>query len=444
MTAVDSLHVEQLRTELEGETNPDRRIWLAEQIDIATGITNYSTPAAPRQLKDGRTFILDAPTHVPAVWGDGELVPWAEGEGLMIAGPQGVGKTAVAQQLANARMGIGGATFLGFSVKVSEQPLLYIAADRPSQIARSWRRMVADQDADLLKERLIVWSGPLPFDIVREPLKLQEMCETYGARTVFIDSVKDIASPLTDDAVGAAMNRARGACIAAGIEYCELHHNRKANADNRKPTALADVYGSVWLTAGSGSVISLWGDPGDPIIELTHLKQPAHDIGPLELEHDHSLGRTTLRDRPTVESMLDGAGTLGITAPNAAAAIYGPNLTKSQIEKVRRRLQRLADDGQAIPEKGALRTDPVTYRKATVEQRVAPRVVPRDVHEATRTPENTDHGSYTHPDSPTSLLRERVGRGAERGLHDVDLGPHDGESFEEWEARVEAEFGGAS
>ena len=76
---VDSLHAEELRKELEAEVDPDRRIWLAEQIDKASGVSSYTTPAAPRQVTDGRTFILDAPTSVPAIWGDGDRVAWALG-----------------------------------------------------------------------------------------------------------------------------------------------------------------------------------------------------------------------------------------------------------------------------------------------------------------------------------------------------------------------------
>jgi hypothetical protein len=33
-------------------------------------------PFPARQLQDGREFILDAPTHVPALWGDGQDVLW--------------------------------------------------------------------------------------------------------------------------------------------------------------------------------------------------------------------------------------------------------------------------------------------------------------------------------------------------------------------------------
>ena len=52
-----------------------------------------------------------------------------------------------------------------------------------------------------------------------------------------------------------------------------------------KPKRLADVYGSRWLTAGMGSVLLLWGEPGDLVVEVRHLKQPVR-------------GGRPVRDRP--------------------------------------------------------------------------------------------------------------------------------------------------
>jgi DNA-binding NtrC family response regulator len=54
----------------------------------------------------GGDFILDEPEIIPAIWGQGERVLWAEGEGIMITGHQGVGKTIVAQQLVLHRIGL--------------------------------------------------------------------------------------------------------------------------------------------------------------------------------------------------------------------------------------------------------------------------------------------------------------------------------------------------
>ncbi|MGZ4341937.1 MAG: AAA family ATPase [Solirubrobacteraceae bacterium] len=368
---------------------------------------------AARQLQDGRSFVLDAPTTVPALWGTGSDVLWSKGESLIVCGPQGVGKSTLVQQLALKRAGITAPELIGFPVAPDPRCVLYIAADRPRQIARSLRRMVTSEHADALAKRLRIWKGPLPFDLVVAPQQLATLAEAVGAGTVVIDSLKDVAWPLSGDDVGLAVNRALGGLIAADVEVVVVHHNRKATAENKKPKALADVYGSVWITSGAGSVLSLWGDAGDPVVELAHLKQPVEDVGPLDLEHDHDLGTTRLRERVDAWSVLQAAGSAGITAPDAAAAIYG-KLTRPQTEKVRRKLQRLADDGFAIPSKGALPTDPVVFRAVPsnggVEARGVPRVATRDLHAAARSPENTVHASYTAPDSsphPLSVCGER-------------------------------------
>jgi energy-coupling factor transporter ATP-binding protein EcfA2 len=184
----------------------------------------------------GREFVLDAPTTVPANWGAGREVLWAAGEPLLICGPQGVGKSTLLQQLALARIGIGPSDFLGYSVAPADARALYIAADRPRQIARSLRRMVSDEDAQLLSDGLIVWPGPLPFDLAKHPERLAEWVLESGATDVFADSLKDLCSPLSSDEVGSAYNRAVAGVIAAGVEFAANHHQRKATGEN-KPSA---------------------------------------------------------------------------------------------------------------------------------------------------------------------------------------------------------------
>ncbi len=123
------------------------------------------------ELERGGAFVLDAPEHVPAVWGgDGESVAWAQGEPCFLVGPPGVGKSTLAQQIVLARADIApDLNVLDMIVTPDDRPTLYLAADRPRQIARSFRRMVRPRDRDALDERLIVWPGPLPFDIVQTP-----------------------------------------------------------------------------------------------------------------------------------------------------------------------------------------------------------------------------------------------------------------------------------
>jgi hypothetical protein len=380
--------------------------------------------AIRRHLRGGGR-ILDAPERIPTLWGDGGEVLWAEGESLLIVGPQGVGKGTLMQQLALRRAGVLTGDLIGYPAQADVEKLtLYLALDRPAQIIRSLKRIVADEDADALDRRFALWAGPLPVDITKRPESLVEFVRAVGdARgvpvgTVCADSTKDVASKLSTDEVGGAINRALGALVAEGIETVANHHQRKASSENKKPTKLDDVYGSTWITAGAGSVILLWGQPGDPVVEMTHLKQPAEEVGPLELHHDHEHGVTTRRDRLDAWTVLQGAWTTGVTASEVAEAVYG-SATPAQREKARRRLERFVEQGQAVKIEPPKQGDPSLYRPTGRNSRVTPRDFSGDPSRAgsrgSRKPVDTAHAPLTLIDSSASPIRgrrEREGRGA--------------------------------
>jgi len=89
------------------------------------------------------------------------------------------------------------------------------------------------------------------------------------------DSLKDVAVDLIKDNVGGRVSFQIGETIARGIEVCMLHHQREAQQGTAKPKALADVYGSRWLTAGMGSVLMLWGEPGGSSSSSANSSSPA-------------------------------------------------------------------------------------------------------------------------------------------------------------------------
>jgi AAA domain len=359
-----------------------------------------------RHVLDGKRFVLDAPDHVPAILGRDREVLWAAGEGLLIVGPQGVGKTTLLGQLALGRAGVLEGELLGYPIEPDEGLTLYLALDRPQQIARSFKRMVSDAHEQALG-RLVVWKGPLPFNLVKQPEKLRELVQEIGeiagapVGTVCADSLKDMAAPLSSDEVGAAVARAVGDVVAEGIEFAATHHQRKATAENKKPTSLSDVYGSTWITAGAGSVVLLWGEPGDPIVELTHLKQPAEEIGPLELAHDHERGITTRRDRLDAWTVLQGATNGGVSAADAALSIFGVTPSKAQVEKVRRRLEKFVTEERAVRIEPAQKTEPTLYRptprEASVSEREGPREQLTQGSRRSRSPANTAHAPLTAP-----------------------------------------------
>jgi hypothetical protein len=310
--------------------------------------------AIPTRAVDGHTFITGEPDTIPASWGSHDQVLWAEGEGLMLVGPDGVGKTTLGQQLVLARIGLRD-NLLAQPVKPARGKVLYIAADRPRQAARSFGRMITPADHQTLKERLIVWRGPLPFDITKDQGALAGLAEELEATDIFIDSLKDIALDLVKDETGSRVNLALQEVVARNLELCSLHHQRKEGREGGgKPKKLSDVYGSRWLTAGMGSVACLWGEPGDALIEFLHLKQPAEDVGPLRLIHDHRAGHTKIETGTSAIEILIEHASGGLEVRQLAERLYQKDKPdRNEIEKARRTLNGLVEKGIA-----ALGTNP--------------------------------------------------------------------------------------
>lgn len=317
---------------------------------IARAIAAPPAPSGARTVSGG-SWILDQPEGTPAVWGEGSRVLWAMGEPCYVFGPPGVGKSTVAQQVALARIGIRPATFLGLPVVRDERALLYLACDRPKQIARSLRRMVTPEDRATLDDRLIATLGPPPFDVLADATALLNLAREVNAGTVIIDSLKDIAASLEAPETGARVNVALQHLVASGIEVLVLHHGRKASADGKRGSGLDVMFGSTWLAAGAGSIIGLRGDAGDLVVEMHHLKQPAEPFGPLTLQHEHERGITTVIEQPDPLAILRRAGRL--TAQVLASSLTGnPDPSRADVAKARRHLERLVTDGLAHRQDG--------------------------------------------------------------------------------------------
>ncbi len=295
----------------------------------------------------GGRFILDTPADPEPLWGSGSEVLLADGEALIIAGGQGLGKTTLAQQLALGRCGFEEySELLGYPIKPGEARVLYLAMDRPRQAARSFRRMVGDAWRQELDDRLVVWQGPPPADLAKHTGLMLDLCRKADADTVIVDSLKDAAVGLTDDEVGSSYNRARQTAATAGVQVVECHHNRKriGGAKAGHPS-IDDLYGSTWLPSGAGSVLLLTGAPGDPIVGLHHLKQPASEVGPLKVIHDHETGRSTVWHATDLVQLAKAPG--GISALDAARVLFDAEKpTATEKEKARRRLDRLARSGE--------------------------------------------------------------------------------------------------
>ncbi|MFG3364246.1 DnaB-like helicase N-terminal domain-containing protein [Streptomyces sp. NPDC048156] len=328
---------EAIRSEIEAEVRAER------ERALASGQGRLS-----RFAKDGWSFVKETGADTEPLWGTRDKTIWAPGESLMIVGAPGVGKTTLAHQVVFARLGLQ-ETVLEMPVAPSRR-VLYLAMDRPKQIAKAMDRRVFDTDEAILRDRLVVWEGPLPATLDKEPDLLADLAAAHQADTIVIDSLKDAVSTMVDDGLAVAFHNARMRALRNGVEIMELHHQRKATADaprGQRPS-LDQVYGSTWFTAGTGSVLFVTGRAGDPAVTLHHLKTPTGEVGPLDVTHDHKRGTTTVDPTKDPAVLLRNAPG-GLTARDLATALIGGgDPERADVEKARRHLSRLVDSGLAI------------------------------------------------------------------------------------------------
>jgi len=318
---------------------------LTSQLVTGTGTDDDDDgdPLDHPRISRGGSFVYDVPDKAPSIWGTGDEILWAQGEGLLVAGPTGVGKSTLVAQLVAGRLGLID-QLLGFDITESDRSVLYLAMDRPTQIRRLLHRLFANYDArSVLDERLIVWSGPLPATLNSDPSVLVRLAGRLGVGTVIVDSLKDAAVKLTDDESGGNINRAFQLVTAEGIDLAVSHHQRKSPADAAKaPKSLDDIYGSALVPAGMGSVAVLWGKAGDAVVELHHLKQPLEQVPQMRIEHDNQTGLSSVVGKFDPLQFLKNRPR-GATAKECAVQMFEKQTpTKNEIAKAKRQLDRLA------------------------------------------------------------------------------------------------------
>jgi replicative DNA helicase len=293
----------------------------------------------------GDKFCLDVPPGVPALWGEDTQVLWAEGEPLLLCGPDGVGKTTIGQQVVLGLLGLR-SEVLGLPVRTVDR-VLYLAIDRRRQAQRSFHRMVAEKDRAVLHERLWILGGSLPNLLENDPEVICAMAQAAEAQVVVVDSLKDTARKMSSDETGSAIASAFRYCEDAGIDVMALHHQRKEQQGAGSPTGLSDVYGSRLITAACGSVALLWGQAGDTIVQFKHLKQPAEPVGPWDVHHDHPNGVSTVLISTNLVVLAGMNG--GLTAKTAAMALYTTESPdRNQVAAARTRLERLLKKGKLV------------------------------------------------------------------------------------------------
>lgn len=301
-------------------------------------------------IVDGRAWLRSGSTKVVTVWGDSVDALMARLQPTLLVGETGAGKTTLVHHLILGAIGLPAyLDVLGWPVRVlpEGERVLYLAADRPDQARLAMLRHFADDDDkawQLVEDRLRVWRGPPPASLAHAPGLLLEMAGATNAGLVIVDSSKDMASNLSDDKVGSAVNQAHQLVVASGRDLIALHHPRKRGREqvSDRPT-LDDGFGSNWIVAGSGSVLFLIQEPHST--EVLQLKTPNGRQSNFRFRIDPSTGALVPANDDILAAVVS-AGSAGISTRQVAIWATGvANPTEAQVERVRRRLKVLDATG---------------------------------------------------------------------------------------------------
>lgn len=208
-------------------------------------------------------------------WAIDGLMPIG-GQGLISSAP-GLGKTQFSIQL-GLHCALG-KNYLGWKINKRLKIVLFSLEMNHVEMkyfAETMGGGYSPSEIEMLERNFhfVTLGEPLPVDSLDGRKFLESILDEYKPDGVIFDSM----GKLTNEELKERKVKQLDAYFASirakyGCFLWFIHHNRKANGDNKKPKELSDIYGSQYVTANATSVLGLWKDnPEDNAIEVIYLK----------------------------------------------------------------------------------------------------------------------------------------------------------------------------
>lgn len=194
----------------------------------------------------------------------------------LIASLPGVGKTQVTLRLAMACA--LGKKFLHWHIEKRKR-ILFLSLEMNHAAIKEFMQTMAggltSEELDVLDNnfKVLPLGEALPLDTPEGRAFLESFLNEYKPDALFIDSMGKVSySELTEEKKIKELNGYYARLRKTyGFFIFFIHHNRKPNGDNKKPTSLSDLYGNQYIAAETSVALNLWKTEDDSI-EVSTIK----------------------------------------------------------------------------------------------------------------------------------------------------------------------------
>lgn len=196
---------------------------------------------------------------------------------FLLTGPTGVGKTQFTTAFGTA-LALG-KDFLGRSVPAPTRFgffSLEMGLVELKLFLQQQSKELVPEELELLQENFKCFAIGEPIYITNdvEKAKIEQTIVQYGFQGIIIDS---LGSTTQDELSGETQVK----LIVDWVDHIRqkygcfvwlLHHHRKAQANNKRPNKISDVYGNQYITARATTVLALWDTGIQNTLECIPLK----------------------------------------------------------------------------------------------------------------------------------------------------------------------------
>ena len=239
------------------------------------GLTSGEAPVAEdTRYVFGFKDFLQADFKVP--WAIVDLMPM-NGLGIIVSATN-VGKTQVLSQMCFHQA--LGRNFIGYDFNETRRKGAIFSLEMGPV---GYYRLVAvlaqgysPADIDSLQENCIIipLGEPMPLGkLDAANAFFEKVIKEHKLEWIAIDSLQKIyTGKLSDDEIRGFFNYLASLRQRYGFYVWLVHHNRKAQGDNKRPNTLDDVYGSMYITAEPDAILALWQPVNSKDLEVIELK----------------------------------------------------------------------------------------------------------------------------------------------------------------------------